>query len=184
MIVRMNALSSIYLSTTVSSDKIIEFFQYQHKTTNIIMLETPEQAFQQRLLMRLLPFTGGSIIDAMHRFIQMEVLLVLTPGLLCILQGDEYMEQAPMSVIPPPITLATSVGVIHDGVWTSKGPNFGQYQALQTLLTIRRQWKLFQQHYFSVFYEEKDKGILCLFLDSDPFLLVIFHTTSKVSEMP
>ena len=103
-----------------------------------------------------------------------------SPGILSILQGDEYMEQMPMSVIPPPITLQASVGTLRDGIWITKGPNFGQYQALQTLLMVRKQWKLSQEHNFSVFYENKHRGILCLVLDSDPSLLILLHTQAKV----
>ena len=181
----MNALESLYLTHDVSNEKILEFLQTHHDTHNIIMLETPQRAVQQRLLMRLLHYTKGSHIDAMHRFIQMETLLALTPGILSILQGDEYMEQMPMSVIPPPITLQASVGTLRDGIWITKGPNFGQYQALQTLLMIRKQWKLSQEHNFSVFYENKHRGILCLVLDSDPSLLILLHTQAKViSDIP
>ena len=159
----MNTLESLYLTHEVSSEKILEFLQSHPKTHNIIMLETSQRAVQQRLLMRLLPYTKGSLTDAVHRFIQMETLLALTPGILSILQGDEYMEQMPMSVIPPPITLQASVGTLRDGVWITKGPHFGQYQALQTLLMIRKQWKLSQEHNFSVFYEDKNRGIhICL----------------------
>ena len=178
----MNTLESLYLTRDVSCNLVLDFIQYHYKTQNIIMLETPQRAVHQRLLMRLLPFTHGSLPEAFHRFIQMETLLILTPGVLSILQGDEYMEQLPMSVIPPPITLQASVGILRDGVWVTKGPGFGQYQALQTLLRIRKQWKLSQEHSFSLFYGDKTKGILCLLLDNDPTLLILLHTTAKVMD--
>lgn len=48
----MNALESLYLTHDVSNEKILEFLQTHHDTHNIIMLETPQRAVQQRLLMR------------------------------------------------------------------------------------------------------------------------------------
>lgn len=171
----MNRLTSIYVVAEVSSEAVAEFLSRSGRVTDILLLQTPEQAFQQRLVTRLRA-VSLSLAEAQHRLLQMETLLVFTPGVVSLLQGDEYMETRNMAAHPTALTIEQSVGTLFEDIWTRQGVDFGKFLALRSLLAIRSEWNLMEPHVMTRVAVETD-ALVVMALEDSPLVLLL-HTTA------
>lgn len=168
----MHSLTSIYVVPEVSSEAVAEFLSRSGRVTDILLLQTPEQAFQQRLVTRLRA-VSLSPAEAQHRLLQMETLLAFTPGVVSLLQGDEYMEERNMGAHPAALTLQESVGTLSGDVWTRQGADFGKFLALRSLLAIRSEWNLMEPHAMTRIAEEAADSLLAMALEDSPLVLLL-----------
>ena len=115
----------------------------------------------------------------------MHTLLAFTPGVLALLQGDEYGEIRAFSSEPPVLDLTASVGVLEERekeggegrvTWGWQGEGFGMFMALRTLLEVRREWGLHGERECSVFWESSEKDVVVMTVNGDEYKVVVFST--------
>ena len=167
----MNRLTSIYGVAAVSTEAVAEFLSLPGRVTDILFLQTPEQAFQQRLVTRLgaVTQTPG---EAQRRLLQRETLLAFTPGVLALLQGDEYMEPRNMAAHPVALALQEAVGTLVGDLWTRQGPDFGKFRALRSLLALREEWGLMEPHAMTRLMV-REEALVAMALQDAPLVLLV-----------
>lgn len=85
---RFNTIRSIFFSSHINIHELVSFLLARQNlpSTNIISIETPESAFEQRVVSRLVDYCGNDTLATKMAF-QMEFVLCTTPGIIMITQG-------------------------------------------------------------------------------------------------
>lgn len=102
----------------------------------------------------------------------METLLAFTPGVLALLQGDEYMEPRNMAAHPVALALQEAVGTLVGDLWTRQGPDFGKFRALRSLLALREEWGLMEPHAMTRLMV-REEALVAMALQEAPLVLLL-----------
>lgn len=85
---RFEHIRSFFLQSPIDHKSIGEFLQVRSTLpqSNLISIETPESAFQKRLVPEIEAIVGNATYAVKIAF-QMEIVLLSTPGMISITQG-------------------------------------------------------------------------------------------------
>ena len=153
--------------------------------TDITTIESLESANQQRLF-ALMSSVEENPVFVIKRVLMMNLMWLMTPGIVAFTQGSEFVAKTPMQDKAGPLDIAENVGVVQNEAFVAKGSHWGIFEMIRKMVLFRRLYRLYDRYRCSLVYKDERQNVIAFSIDVEatPIILVMNLSPMDYSEKP